>query len=38
MFQLEMNEQQRYNVKGYIKNSIMQYVEFGKIGLEISGL
>jgi hypothetical protein len=37
IFQLEMNEQQRYKIKCYIKNSIMQYEEFGKIGLEISG-
>jgi hypothetical protein len=38
IFQLEMNGRQRYNIKCYIKDSIMQYVEFGKIGLEISGL
>jgi len=38
IFQLEINERQRYNIMCYIKDSIMQHVEFGKIGLEKSGL
>jgi len=37
IFQLEINERQRYNIKCYIKDSIKQFLEFGKIGLEISG-